>query len=54
MRLRPGAVPIDEVREDIKAVVLEENQGERFDQTVLSWREASEITIYTENMAYSA
>ena len=52
--LAPGAVPIDEVREDIKAVVLEENQGEHFDQTVLSWREASEITIYTENMAYSA
>lgn len=52
--LAPGAVPIEDVREDIQAVVLEENQDELFDQTVQSWREEGEITIYTENMVYSA
>ncbi len=52
--LQPGSVPLDNVREEINEALREKNEGELFEQTVQSWREQSGLTIYTENMEYSA
>ena len=51
--LQPGSVPLDNVREEINEALREKNEGELFEQTVQSWR-ANGLTIYTENMEYSA
>lgn len=52
--LEPGKVPIEEVQEEIRAVILEENESQTFEQILSAWRENGEIKIYTENMVYSA
>jgi len=48
--IQAGAVPFEEVREELAAELLTELQNERVSALLAEWYEAAEITLYPENL----